>query len=399
MLKTNSFNDLKKYLLPIVFSLVFLLSLSFSEQTPYDILYPISQDFISLSIICLAMILPIRAGMGFNFGIIAGVYIGNFSIILAMMLGFSGNIATLMVAILVILFALLSGGASGFLLHKANKHAMLSSYFFGILNREIYRYIFIFAVGGVLTYSNQTLLNPTGKGIKNVLPTKEILFTHNAYQVPLFLFLLCATIVYIMYYLYQHLIKAKSDHKDPSFIIACSIILLSASIMYFDFIPSSFQELRTIEIPLIASLLLLSLAIVLHKISGLEYQITPAIRVGSVVISTFIAAWAQIIHTQQQGYLITFSEGMHSSFFIVFALVIGGATYKVIRIKHCFLGALLALGFIRITLPIFSRLPNGNLSGILSSLMISGVILYSLTNPMLLKSKRTGKSAIKKALR
>ena len=100
---------LKKYLLQIFFSIMIIFGLMFTKEQPLTILTSLSNMMIAFLLITIALIIPIKAGLGFNFGIIIGTIAGQSSVIFIVNFGFKSILGIILAILLASVFSLILG--------------------------------------------------------------------------------------------------------------------------------------------------------------------------------------------------------------------------------------------------------------------------------------------------
>jgi len=108
---------------------------------------------IAFLLITIALIIPIKAGLGFDFGIIIGTIAGQSSVIFIVNFGFKSILGIILAILLASVFSLILGFITGFLLAKADKYAMISSYFLGASCRVFYQFVFFVLAGSIIPLS------------------------------------------------------------------------------------------------------------------------------------------------------------------------------------------------------------------------------------------------------
>lgn len=87
-------NNIKNFILrnivTVIFTIMVVLGLLMTDQTPLFIMNELIQSFTRNSFLVLALLIPIMASMGFNFSIVIGAMAGQIAIIIAVNWGLSG---------------------------------------------------------------------------------------------------------------------------------------------------------------------------------------------------------------------------------------------------------------------------------------------------------------------
>lgn len=125
------------------------------------------------SFIVLALIIPVLAGMGLNFGITIGAMAAQIAIFCVVYWGLTG-IGGFMLALLIATpLAVLFGWLIGMVFNKMKGAEMIGGMVLGYFADGLYQVLFLFIIGGVIPVSNPTLIIPGGVGVKNTIDLKD----------------------------------------------------------------------------------------------------------------------------------------------------------------------------------------------------------------------------------
>jgi len=268
---------IKKFLLrnnvTLFFAVLVVLGIFISKETPYIMMNRLVQSFTGYSLLVLALLIPVIAGMGFNFSIGIGAIAGQLGVIMAVNWRLSGILGFLTAAIFATLFALLFGILIGMMLNKTRGHEMIASWFVGYLGDAIYTFIILFLMGSVIPIKSYDLLLAKGVGLKNIINLKGTLLhsVDGLLQVQFFLLLIIVGILLLGFTIY-HLMK-KDAHFDKKtgytkITLLTVVILMSSLIMYADVLPKEINELKNIQFPVIAGALIFAVAVFSIMITG-----------------------------------------------------------------------------------------------------------------------------------
>lgn len=385
----------------LFFAVLVVLGIFISKETPYNMMNALVQGFTGNALLVLALLIPVMAGMGFNFSIVIGAIAGQLGVIMAVNWKLSGVLGFLTAALLATLLAVLFGILTGMLLDKARGHEMIASWFAGYLGDSIYGFIALTLMGSVIPITASWLLLSGGTGLKNVIDLKSTLLhsVDGLLQVPFFLLLIIGGILYLGFTLY-HLMKkaARFDKKTGYTRVALSavVILMSSLIMYGDVFPKEIKELENIEFPVMTGLLICAVAVFNLMVTRTKFgqdltqlssnrqnskdsdQHISKVRITAITISTIVAAWGQMILLQNTGYLSTYGSQSGVGILAVLALVVGGATIGKATVRNALLGILILQGFYIISMPALGQLFPQNGTEILRVILMNGAIVYTL---------------------
>lgn len=386
---------IQRNLVTLTFTVMVVLGLFMSKQMPFFIVNELVHNFTQYAFLVLALLIPVMAGMGFNFGIVIGAIAGNIGIIMAVNWGFSGFLGFLFAVVFATFFALLFGIPTGMLLNKARGHEMVTSLFVGYFGNGIYQFIFLLLIGAVIPMTPSLVLG-SGVGLRNTIDLKDTL-SHSVdglLEVPFFLFLIATGIFFLIYNIYH--LKKDDVHLNRIKIISrlaisAVVIIMSTMIMYVDLLPNEIKLLKGIQLPVITGVLIgaavaFNLLISRTKI-GQDFMTASSnqqesninlskVRITAIVISTILASWGQIIFAQSTGVLMTYGSHYIGTISVL-CLIVGGASLKRATVKQALLGVLLVQGFLITSLPAIDEMFNGNASEILRVIIMNGAFLYA----------------------
>lgn len=125
------------------------------------------------SFIVLALIIPVIAGMGLNFGIVIGAMAAQIALFLTTYWGLTGIFGFAATAALATPLAAFFGFLVGKLFNHMKGNEMIGGLVLGYFAEGLYQLIFLFIFGGVIKLNNSTLMIPTGVGVKNTIDLKD----------------------------------------------------------------------------------------------------------------------------------------------------------------------------------------------------------------------------------
>ena len=119
--------------------------------------------------IVLALIIPVIAGMGLNFGIVIGAMAAQVAIFLTTYWGLAGVGGFFATVALATPIAILFGFLVGKLFNMIKGNEMIGGLVLGYFAEGFYQLLFLFIFGGVIPMHNSTLMIATGVGVKNTI--------------------------------------------------------------------------------------------------------------------------------------------------------------------------------------------------------------------------------------
>jgi simple sugar transport system permease protein len=304
-------------MVPIVF-LVLCLGGFFLSGLPVNFLF--NEMVFRLSrnlILVLSLIIPVISGMGLNFGIVLGAMAGQIGLIVIMNYNI-GGIGGLFLALLISTpVAILFGYLVGKVLNKAKGKEMITSMILGFFANGIYQLVFIVLAGRVIPFSNPNMLMSTGTGLRNTIDLNIVRKSFDSF-------------IFGNFTTY------------PIFTFIITLLLFIG--LYFFLKTKLGQEMRAV-----------GQCMHIASVSGIDVDRT---RIISIIISTVLAAWGQIVYLQNMGTLNTYSNHEQVGLFAVASLLIGGASVDKASWKEAFIGT-----FLFHLLFIISPLAGQNLMG------------------------------------
>lgn len=117
----------------------------------------------------LALLIPVLAGMGLNFGITIGAIAAQIAVFWIVYWGFTGIEGFILSAIMATPIALIFGWMVGRLFNKMKGAEMIAGMVLGYFADGLYQLFFLFIIGGIIPVQNDTLIITGGIGVKNTI--------------------------------------------------------------------------------------------------------------------------------------------------------------------------------------------------------------------------------------
>lgn len=254
------------------------------------------------SFLVLALLIPVIAGMGMNFGIVLGAMAGEIGLIFITnweIVGLPGLLLAMLVATPI---AVLLGLFAGNILNKAKGREMATGLMLGFFMNGVYQLVVLYGMGKVIPISNSAILLPRGFGIRNAINLAGIRkVLDNLISIDIFGVAI----------------------PLANFMI---IGLLCLVIIWFRRTKLG-QDMRTVGQDMKVA-----------RASGINVERT---RLISIVISTVLACYGQIIFLQNIGTMNTYNSHEQVGTFAIAALLIGGASVAKATIPNVFVGIIL----------------------------------------------------------
>lgn len=350
-------------LVPILFGIVCVIGVMLSGTPISTILSDLVNRFDRNILLVLSLIIPVTCGMGMNFGIVLGAMCGQLGLISVTILGLSGIQAILCAAVIAMATAILCGYLAGLLLNRTKGQEMITSMIVGYFSNGIYQFIFLFVVGGIIRIQSDIILSG-GVGIKNTIALDNLQYALDNLtvfgiktRVDLFTGILFFAAFFAAAFVIRALLAKRFDRRLIVRLLICAVLAAAAFVMSG---MKQFLIAKTlIRIPIPTFLFTILVCFLIQKFmqtklgqdmraTGHDREVAAAsginvdqTRIISVIISTVLAAWGQIIFYQNLGTMDAYYGHEKVGTFCVAAILIGGASVKKATIGQAILGTLL----------------------------------------------------------
>lgn len=177
----------------------------------------------------LALIIPVLAGLGLNFGIVVGAMAAQIAIFFVIYWGFTGINGLTLSVVICTPIAILFGFLVGCLYNKTKGAEMITGMVLAYFADGLYQLFFLFILGAIIPINDTTLMIAGGIGVKNTIDLTGNL----KYSLDTVSMLLLFRILLIMYFVFSvinvTLRKKKESNSDNKLVIVKigSTILLS----------------------------------------------------------------------------------------------------------------------------------------------------------------------------
>lgn len=346
----------------IIFVVICFFGLILAKQPAAFVMNELVLRIARNSFLVLSLIIPVLAGMGLNFGIVIGAMAGQIALIAVTHWQITGMKGFLLAALISVPFALLFGWLTGKILNKTKGQEMITSMILGFFAMGLYQFLFLFLIGTLIPMDNPVLVLSGGVGIKNTIDLKDgILYALDGiYKTRFFPALAGFSVITAFFSLYK-VFRVRKDEIErvrlPKYLMYT--VLSLTGIVFSVVVLNSKSLVAMIKFPVatIFSILMLcafNLFIVrtklgqdfrtvgqdMHvaKVSGINVD---RVRIISIMISTVLAAWGQLIFLQNIGTLNTYGSHEQVGMFAVASILIGGASVNKATIGQAILGTTL----------------------------------------------------------
>jgi len=291
-----------RYAVVIIFVIITVAAIPPSGLSIKYILQEIITRLGRNSFLVLALLLPIYAGMGLNFGMTLGAMAGQIGLIFAVNYGIA-NWQGLVFALLVGLpIAVLLGWVCGLVMNRAKGREMVTGYILAFFINGIYQFFVMYMLGSVIPMGNKAIVLSRGYGIRNTLNLESVrqsldnivMLRVAGFSIPLVTFIIIA--------------------------------LLCIFVVWFKKTKLG-QDMRAVGQDMAVA-----------ESAGIPVEKT---RIVAIIISTVLACAGQIIFLQNMGNLATYNAHDQTGFFAVAAILVGGASVTNASIANVFVGVML----------------------------------------------------------
>ncbi|WP_300282544.1 ABC transporter permease subunit [Peptacetobacter sp.] len=288
--KIKSF--IKTNIVPIIFIIMCISMIMISGVGLNFLANELYRRIIRNTIMIIALLIPIMAGMGINFSIIIGALCTHFAAIIIIDRQIDGAIGVISVFVLAQIIAFICGNIIGYILNKAKGREMITSIVIGLLGTSIYTLVFLAGYGTIIKPHNPSIMLSTGIGVQtmiDLMPLKEVI-VENPY-IPI-VFIVVATFItkYLMGTQFGVKLKAIGDNMNNAY----------------------------------------SLGIDVDKM-----------RRYAIVVSTMLASASQLMFILNIGSINVYTGHLNVDVFACASILAGGATLNKASLKNVFLGVIL----------------------------------------------------------
>lgn len=321
------------------------------------------------TILVLAMVPTIQAGIGPNFGVTIGIVGGLVGTIASMELMFKGPFGFVMAIVISIPVAGILGYLFGQMLNKVKGSELIVSTYTGFSFVALASILWVFA-----PLKNDQLTMFMGSGLRNIIALEDY------FGKILNDFLSIKVVQQIndgvigqshTFFNVSDLDLAEKFGSDYTLLMqiptgAILFALLCCFLMYLFINSKTGYAIR-----------MTGDNQVFAKSSGVNVD---KYRIIAVTLSTVLGAIGIVVYSQSYGNVQLYQAPLMMAFPAVAAVLIGGASAKRVKISHVIIGTFLFNSLMSLALPVANNLiPNSSLSEIMRMIVQNGVILFALT--------------------
>jgi simple sugar transport system permease protein len=291
---------------PILFLVLCLGGILVAKIEP---LFLASEMFIRFgrnSVLVLALIIPILAGLGLNFGIVIGAMAGQIAAILVVHWGLGGLGGFVAALALATPLATLFGWLVGQLFNRAKGREMITGMIAGFFANGIYQFVFLFLIGSLIPFVNEAMVLPQGFGLRNTVDLTPIQYALDdllPLRAPLF----------------------GGQIRVP--VVTFAFVFAVCGGLVFFLRTKLGQELKAMGQDAHVA-----------AISGIPVNRN---RLIATILSTVLGAFGQLVFLQNIGTLNTYNSHEQVGMFAIAALLVSGATVRKATVAQALIGTLL----------------------------------------------------------
>ena len=287
---------------PLIFAAISCLAFAFSGMSLSFVANEVITRFVRDGVMVMALIIPIRAGMGVNFSIVVGALCAQVGLILVLDFGLGGLTGLFAMVAIGLSLSLVMGIAIGICLNRVKNREMITTIIIGFVATAIYQLIFMVGYGTIIRPTNQEMMLSRGIGIRNMVDLEMFrglldrlwLVKLGSVEIPIFMVLAVLGFGLVIKYL--------------------NLTRLGKA---FAVVGQSFEKAQAL---------------------GLDPDM---IRIKALVLSTLIACLGHLFYILNIGMLNVYTAHMNTDIFSCAALFAGGATLARAKVRHAMLGIVL----------------------------------------------------------
>lgn len=347
---------------PLLFAVICAAGAILSNTPPATIVADLMNRFDRNIILVLSLIIPVTCGLGMNFGIVLGAMCGQIGLVIATIAKIGGGAGILTAGAAATVGALICGLLAGKILNRTKGQEMITSMIVGYFSNGIYQFICLFVIGGLIHVQSNIILTG-GIGIKNTVDLAAMQYAVDGMKffgistrVDMFTGIIFFALLWAVIFAVGCARRGWSRRCGAK-IGAC--VAIAAAAYALSGVPSLMIMKMLVRVPIPSLVLVMCLCALMRafmrtklgqdmraighgrEVAGASGIRVDKIRVVSIMISTVIAAWGQIIFYQNLGTMDAYYGHERVGTFCVAALLIGGASVKRATIGQAVLGTIL----------------------------------------------------------
>jgi simple sugar transport system permease protein len=296
---------LGKNIVPIIFIVISAFMAPLSGYSLKHIVQEVVTRLRRDTFLVLSLLIPLIAGMGINFGLALGACAGQIALILVTNWEVAGAPGMFLAMLISMPLSILLGFFGGYLLNNAKGREMITSYVLGFFMVGLYQIVVLFGMGKIIPIANETIVLSRGFGIRNTIKLEGVSGSFDTFIDRLIGFPVRIAGIHIPLF---------------SIFLVAGLCLLT---WWFRNTKLG-QEVRAVGQDMGVS-----------AASGINVNRT---RIISMIISTVLAGFGQLIWLQNVGVMTVYTGANSVALYAAAALLIGGATASKAGIPRVIVG-------------------------------------------------------------
>ena len=321
-------SKLSRSAVPILFIIIIAVGLWIAKPPLGYVTSEIGKRMVRNTFLVLSLIIPIIAGMGINFGIPLGAMSGQIGLIFAQDWGITGPAGILVAVLIGTPIAIMLGTFSGHVLNRARGREMITSMMLAFFMLGVYMLFLLYLCGSLIPMHNASMILSKGYGIKNSITLDTGHAIDNI----------------LLYRINMPLTSKHAINFDIPVVTIIIIALLCVFIVWFKKTKLG-HDMKAVGMD--------------QVISGNAGIYSDKVRVKSIVISTVLACYGQIIYLQNIGTLATYAGQDQAALYAAASILVGGASVMRATIPNAIIGTML-FHLMFIILPQAGRILTGD---------------------------------------
>jgi simple sugar transport system permease protein len=288
----------------------------------------------------LALLVPVLAGLGLNFGLVIGAMAGQIGLFFAILAGINGIPGMLVSTLIATPLAMLFGWMVGRLFNRMKGAEMIAGLILGFFADGFYQLFFLFVLGGVIPITHEGLMLPGGIGVKNMIDLKGYRmplndgsggetvkgFIEGAFdKLPIGDLITAITIAVIVYLLVRGVMvmmkKSMFGLRDLALGIAAAV---SFSLLQ---IPAIKQLLKINNLNFLTTLTIVLIVIAVWQMARLVYAFILHKREGTEKTDVEVKSPSDVLSQSPDQKFLQKSDSRRSLLILLLCAVIYGLTY------------------------------------------------------------------------
>ena len=340
----------------VFFTVLCILAYMIAGQAPYVVMSDLINRVMRNSIMVLALIIPILAGMGLNFGIVVGAMSAQAAIIFITHWRIGGVLGILAALVISTVISVICGYLLGRLFNKTRGQEMITGMIEGYFGNGIYLLIFLVLLGTIIPFWDPELSISTGIGIKDTLNMQKNMkgALDQVFELKFSIVLMITFGLFTLYTVWKA-VKKKEDVKKLAIRWGIWGIFLAVVLKA----PVIGKVVAKCDVPIVTLLFIILVSVLCQYITktklgqdfrsvGSDIKIAEAsginvdrIRILATIFSTVLAGWGQFVFLQNMGTFSTYTAQQNVGTFSIAALLVGGASIDKANVKQAFTGVVL----------------------------------------------------------